>query len=268
MGRVFFYTFANKFLIVITSAQIKFVKSLSQKKFRKELGLFVVEGDKMVKELLSHPHWHTEMLFALDGWLQSNPARGSHQTFAVSEKELARISNLQTPNQALAVVRQRSQEADTKLLKGNFCLLLDQIQDPGNLGTIIRTADWFGIRHIFCSEDTAELYNPKVIQATMGSFARVDCLYVNLQNMLKALPHPYPVMAALLEGENIYSTRLPSEGVLMIGNEARGISPTLLPFVTHKLHIPISRPEGKTQFPESLNASVASAILLSHLKKK
>lgn len=252
---------------MISTAQIKRIKSLSQKKFRKELGLFVVEGDKIVREILENPQWQVEQLFALEEWLVSNVMPTGPAVESLTAKELARISSLNTPNQALAVVKMQENKLQTTQLTSILTLLLDNIQDPGNLGTIIRTADWFGIQQVICSENSVEVYNPKVIQASMGSFARVNCYYTDPETFLQKLPANTPVMAALLEGESIYQTELPAQGILITGNESRGISPNLLKYVSHKIHIPMSKPPGKMSFPESLNAAVATGIILSHLHK-
>lgn len=171
--------------------------------------------------------------------------------------ELEKISSLQKPNQVLLIAEQQEPAGEPEL-KNHFILALDGIQDPGNLGTIIRIADWFGIDQIIASKDTAELYNPKVIQSTMGSFLRVKVWYRNLETILQK--KQVPVYGALLNGESMYNTASPKEGILVIGNESKGIRETILPFIHHAITIPRI---GKA---ESLNAAVATGILLSQLK--
>lgn len=248
---------------MITAAQIKWVRSLHQKKYRKQQGLFLAEGDKIVKELLSSP-WETVHVFALSQWLESTSLPQGIMATAVSPRELQRISTLTTAQQALAVVKTPVRSAAQWPLPGKLTLLLDHLRDPGNLGTIIRTADWFGVKHIVCTPDTADLYNPKVIQATMGSFIRVQVEYHDPEAFLKKLPPRYPVMAAMLEGEDVFQTSLPAEGILIIGNESRGVSPTIAKFVNQKIFIPRGHPTA-TQ-PESLNAAVAAGIILSRCR--
>ena len=252
---------------MVTASRIKQIKSLSQKKFRKESGLFVAEGEKVVSELLENVNWEIHQIFATDSWLEKYSIPANIPAEKVSPKDLKRISTLVTPNNVLAVVKIPERIIGNIRLQKRHTLLLDNIQDPGNFGTILRTADWFGVENIICSENTVELYNPKVIQASMGSFMRVNVFYTSPEKFLKSLPSDFPVMGAMLEGENIYQSNLPKEGLLIIGNESKGISPDLTKYITHKLEIPLIRQKGKRIFPDSLNAAVASGIILSHLSK-
>ncbi|TVQ09021.1 MAG: RNA methyltransferase [Bacteroidetes bacterium] len=249
---------------MLSSSKIKWIRSLSQKKYRKQEGFFVAEGDKIVKELLDST-LEVRDLYATESWAADTVFPQGLNPQIVNSKELERISSLNTPNQALAVVKIPVKNPASIQLKGHFTLVLDNIQDPGNLGTIIRTADWFGIRNIVCSVDTAELYNPKVIQATMGSFMRVNVLYTQLDEFLLNIPANFPVIGAMLEGENLFKTTMPSEGIVVMGNESKGISQSIQDLVTSKIFIPRGS-ENKEQ-PESLNAAVAAGIILSQLSK-
>lgn len=253
---------------MISAARIKFIKALSLKKFRKEHGLFIAEGEKIVNELIKNPAWEISHIYGLETWQEKHTLRQGIDFSQVSEKELSRISTLSTPNKVLALVNTPQYTVDTVNLQGKFTLMLDDIQDPGNMGTIMRTADWFGIENIICSENTVEAFNPKVIQASMGSFMRVKTHYTSLPEFLNKLPEGFPVMGALLEGENLYKYPLPAEGIIVTGNESKGISQALLKHINHKLHIPLYIHPSRTVYPESLNAAVATGIILSHVRKK
>jgi TrmH family RNA methyltransferase len=241
---------------MLTKARIKDIQSLGQKKFRTETGLFVAEGPRLVEELLqSRPDSVVEIL-ALTGWQHPLLNAGSPTALTeVSYAELEKLSQLQTPHEVMAVVRQFP--VTPLPVRGRITLALDQVQDPGNLGTLIRIADWFGIEQLVCQPGTADLYNPKVVQATMGSIARVQVLYTDLAAWLPV--QGVPVLAATLDGEPVSAFRAMQEGILLIGNEARGIDEALLSLCTHRVTIPR---RGKA---ESLNAAVAAGILLSHL---
>jgi TrmH family RNA methyltransferase len=191
-------------------------------------------------------------VYALPEWIAANPTIPATE---ITDIELQKISNQQAPNQVFAIVQAKA--AQQPIVKGSLAIVLDGIQDPGNLGTIIRIADWFGIAHIICSHDTAELYNPKVVQSTMGSFTRTNILYTDLEAFLSA--STLPVYGTLLDGRSIYETSKPKEGLLIIGNEGKGIRPAILPFVKHPLTIP------RIGGAESLNAAVATGIVISHL---
>jgi TrmH family RNA methyltransferase len=241
---------------MLSKNEIKYIQSLCHKKQRQQDGLFVVEGPKLLEEVLNS-NYTVKKIFALQEWAAQN-ITAVHVTI-INEDELKKISTQQHPNQVLAIVEQLKENAKP-LFKNSFSLMLDGIQDPGNLGTIIRIADWFGIKQMVCSEDTVELYNPKVIQSTMGSFTRVKLWYTDLKSVLMNID--VPVLGALLQGENIYDAGTFKEGVLLIGNEGKGIREEILPFVTHPVTIP------KIGGAESLNAAIAAGILVSHLIKK
>ena len=240
---------------MLSKNEIKYIQSLCHKKQRQTEGLFIVEGTKLVDEVLQSS-FTVKKIYALAEWESQNKVAVSLET--ITDIELERISSLQTPNQVLAVVEQQTPQKEPEY-KNCFTLVLDGIQDPGNLGTIIRIADWFGITQIIASEDTVELYNPKVIQSTMGSFLRVKLWYKSLPEFLQNCT--MPVYGALLNGNNMYSEPAVSEALLIIGNESKGISKELLPFVSHPVMIP------RLGGAESLNAGVAAGIIVSHLKK-
>jgi len=239
---------------MLSKNEVKSIQSLCHKKQRQQEGLFIAEGVKLVEEIIQSDY-RVKKIFATDKWYSENTELNAITTI-VSEDELVRISNLQTPNQVLAIVHQ-STNVELPLLENKLTLVLDGIQDPGNLGTIIRNADWFGISQIICSHNTVELYNPKVIQGTMGSFLRVKISYVDITPLLKNTN--IPVYGALLEGQSVYAVQKPKEGIILIGNEGQGINKELLPFITNPITIP------KIGGAESLNAAVATGIILSHL---
>ena len=240
---------------MISKNEIKYIQSLSHKKTRDEEEVFVAEGAKLVNELLNS-EIVVKKIYALQEWVKIHP----HLNFvtAVSEAELKKISSQQTPNQALAIMEKKKIKTEPQL-KGNITLVLDGIQDPGNLGTIIRIADWFGIAQIVAAIDTADAYNPKVVQSTMGSILRVNVWYKELATWLSKVD--VEIYGALLDGENIYTHQKISEGIIVIGNESQGIRNNLLPFIKYAITIP---QKGNA---ESLNAAVATGIILSHVLK-
>jgi len=260
---------------MLSSGQVKHVSSLRAKKFREKSGRFIAEGEKLVDSLIS-AHFNIDSIYASPSWVRDNSLLLKNQGIPVFETlpgEMERISNLSTPSPVLAVVVvPETPLFDYDLYFRDFpsgnclCLALDNIRDPGNLGTILRIADWFGITTVFCSEQTVELYNPKVVQATMGSIARVKAIYCDLVKTLSLLSQTIPVYGAFLEGENLFEQDLPPSAVILIGNESHGISPELEPLITRKLVIPSSGPSepGKA---ESLNASVATAILCAEFRR-
>jgi TrmH family RNA methyltransferase len=241
---------------MLSKIEAKYIQSLYHKKQRDALSLFIVEGVKGVDELLNSS-FAIQNIFAVNDW--AHPLMDKAPLIRVSEEELQKISGLQTANKVLAVAEQQNFTAQ-KPQKGSITLALDGIQDPGNMGTLIRIADWFGINTILASEDSVEMYNPKVIQSTMGSFIRVKVGYGNLTHLLSDLA--IPVFGALLEGASVYNQSSIAEGVLLIGNESKGIHAELLPYISAPIHIP------RIGGAESLNAAVAAGILLSHLIKK
>ncbi len=240
---------------MLSKNEIKYIQSLCQKKFRQEEGVFIAEGTKLATELLKSD-FTIRKIYALADWKPTNNLQLA--PIKVTEAELAKISSLQTPNQVLMVVEEKKQLM-LSLPENGVTIMLDGIQDPGNLGTIIRIADWFGIEKIIAGEHTADLYNPKVIQSTMGSFIRVKVVYRALEELLST--SKLPVYGALLKGLPIQQSTTIQNGILLIGNESKGISENLLEWVTNPVTIP------RVGGAESLNAAVATGIILSHLIK-
>ncbi|WP_026763809.1 RNA methyltransferase [Sediminibacterium salmoneum] len=240
---------------MLSKNEAKYIQSLFHKKQRDALNLFIVEGVKGVDELLNSSI-QVQKIYALDNW--EHPKMHKAPIVRISESALQQVSALQTPNKVLAIAAQPVMEVQPPV-KGKWILALDGIKDPGNMGTLIRIADWFGIQQIVASEDSVEFFNPKVIQSTMGSFARVAVGYTPLLQYLNQTD--LPVLGALLNGNSIYQQPALKEGVLLIGNESNGISEALLPLIS----LPVSIP--RIGGAESLNAAVAGGILLSHLLK-
>jgi TrmH family RNA methyltransferase len=237
---------------MLSKKEIKDIQSLDQKKFRSTLQLFVAEGPKIISEFLRMIPDRIEKIYALETWAEGHGHLKKLVTI-VSEAELQKITHTKTPNQVLALVKQWP--AAEPVLNNTFCLYLDAIQDPGNMGTIIRIADWFGIKQVVCSNGCADVYSPKVVQATMASLARVAVYYDEDLSWIKK--QTLPVYAATLSGAPTFSKT--HAGILIIGNESKGIRPELLELATEQITIP-RRGEA-----ESLNAAVATGILLSHL---
>ena len=246
---------------MISKNQIKLIRQLESKKYRKREGLFVAEGPKVVGDLLRRYQPH-----AVYTTSSSLPCLqpGTDVTL-ITDDELRRISFLQHPQQVLALFPIPSEEAALEVATDRLSLALDGVQDPGNLGTIIRIADWFGIQDIYCSEDTVDAWNPKVIQATMGSIARVNIAYTSLTSLLDTMPEDFPVYGTLLDGENIYTQELSEGGLIIMGNEGNGISEAIKSRVTRRLLIPDFR-HGDTA--DSLNVAVATAITCSEFRRR
>lgn len=235
----------------------KYIQSLGHKKHRDEEGLFIAEGPKIVEELLLSSGPYIQEVYAVKEWIKDNYHTDSVAVTEVTEAELGKISQLKTPNQVLAVVKKFG-TTDKPVVKGRVSLVLDTIQDPGNMGTIIRIADWFGIGQVICSNDSADIYNPKVVQATMGSIARVKVYYTDLADWLKKHKDTR-IYATMLEGKDVTKMSPLNEGLIIIGNESKGISKEITGLVNEKITI---HKKGKA---ESLNAAVAAGIVLSHL---
>ena len=243
---------------MLVKQKIKYIQTLGQKKFREKEGLFIAEGPKLVNELLEADTIAVKEVYALNEWVYNNPLLPANIILTeISEQELEKISQLTTPNQVVAIVQQFD-TGNIITAKDQITLALDTVQDPGNLGTIVRIADWFGIKQIVCSLDSADMYNPKVVQSTMGSIARVKIIYTDLNEWLGTQEN-IPIYAASLQGENIASIKKINEGIIIIGNESRGISEEIMKLATIRITIPA---KGKA---ESLNAAVATGIILSHI---
>lgn len=234
--------------------ELKYIQSFAQKKHWLQESVYLIEGPKLLEEALKS-NVELKKIYATRDWLGSNDI-GGVEFEEVDEIMLSRLSQLQTANQVIALVYKKDvQKTD---YSKQLTLLLDGIQDPGNLGTIIRTADWFGIHHILVTEDTASMYNPKVIQSTMGSCFRVQVQVVDIEQILSQ--NTLPVIGTLLSGKSIYEAVIPVTGFLVIGNESKGIRPALQNLITHPVAIP------KFGEAESLNAAVATGIVLSKWK--
>lgn len=243
---------------MLVKSKVKYIQSLGQKKPRDEAGVFIAEGPKLVKELLETTAGSIEEIYALQEWIEENKKLLTKTSVVeISEQELERISQLNTPNKVVAIVKKFSAGAPI-ISKGIITLALDTIQDPGNLGTIIRTADWFGVAQIVCSRDCADVYNSKVVQATMGSIARVKVFYVDLEKWL-VQQQDVRIYAAVLEGQDITAMKKIKEGIILIGNESKGISDEILKLANVKITIP---KKGKA---ESLNAAVAAGVIMGYL---
>ena len=247
---------------MISKNQQKYIRQLEQKKYRKQEGLFVAEGTKVVGDLLKRYTPHA--VFATTQW---QAAEGITPQI-LTDEELQRISFQQHPQQVLALFPIPSQDTSDPLALLNnqtLALALDGVQDPGNLGTIIRIADWFGISTLICSEDTADAWNPKVVQATMGSLARVNILYTSLPDLLDRLPDTYPVYGTFLDGKNIYAEELTLGGLIVMGNEGNGISEEMHQRINRRLLIPDFH-QGETA--DSLNVAIATAITCSEFRRR
>lgn len=250
---------------MLSNAQIKLIRSLEQKKYRNQHALYVAEGEKIIAEIL-HSKIVFEKLFVTENWKAKN--QDLYEQFQskiqiVTESELNKISFLQTPNEVLALIPLQYPNIKSFKLSKAIVLALDTIQDPGNLGTIIRIADWFGISSIICSENCVDVYNPKVIQSTMGAFLRVKIYYTQLHNFLKEQKkNGISVYGALLNGEIIYNADLSKTGIVLMGNESKGISEELKLLIDKPIYIP------KFGGAESLNVSVATGIICSEFFRR
>lgn len=236
----------------------KYIQSLGQKKHRDEEGLFIAEGPKVVAEFLQSTPGYVQEIYAVKEWLNDNPDRSQKKDFIeISDEELEKISQLKTPHQVIAIIRQFDEDKTIEV-KGKISLVLDTIQDPGNLGTIIRIADWFGIGQIIASPDCADIYNPKVVQASMGSLARVKIFSTDLLPWLKR-QKDMRIHAMMLEGTDVTRMNPLMEGLIVLGNESKGISGEIAAIANERITVPR---KGKA---ESLNVAVAAGIVLSHL---
>jgi TrmH family RNA methyltransferase len=242
---------------------VKYIQSLSHKKLRDKEGVFIAEGPKVVGEILSSQSFKCKIICATQEWFHDKSRQvpeDDANKYVTDEDSLRKISLLKTPNQVLAIFYKKDTDQHLRL-RNKITLVLDDISDPGNLGTIIRIADWFGIENIICSDDCVDCYNPKVVQSTMGSISRVNMLYTNLSSFI-IFHENIDVYAATLSGAPISGFKSLAEGFVLIGNESKGINKKLLDISTHQITIPR---HGKA---ESLNAAVATGIILSHLRSQ
>ena len=245
----------------------KLIASLAHKKYRDESGLFVAEGTKLVLDLLEGG-LHCHLLAATPEWLAAHPAPPADEVAEATEEELRRASSQKTPQGVLAVLRKPADTPDPDTPARDLCLALDDVQDPGNLGTIVRVADWFGLRDVFCSRHSADVYGAKTVQATMGALARVRVHYVDLPALLaRCREAGLPVYGTFMDGDSLYAAGgLEARGVIVMGNEGNGISPEVGRLVSHRLLIPSYPPGAPTC--ESLNVGVAAAIVCAEFRRR
>lgn len=249
--------------MALSKNKIKQIKSLELKKNRKQEGVFVAEGNKLVKDNL--PYMKCRTIVATSQWLADNRDISAEEIIEADKDEINKISFLKTPQDVIAVFYTPEYTLDTASLKNKLSIVLDSVQDPGNMGTIIRLADWFGIEDIICSPATVDCYNPKTVQSTMGAIARVKIHYTPLEEFFREM-EGMPVYGTYLEGENIYRTELTANGLIVMGNEGSGISGQIAPFITKKLNIPSFPPERETS--ESLNVAIATSIVCSEFRRR
>lgn len=247
----------------LSKNKIKYIRSLELKKNRRNEGVFVAEGPKLIDDLLGA--FKCKFIAATDEWLSKNKAIVCDEIVTINSDELAKISFLKSPQQVLAIFEQKQYSYDADILNKELCLALDGVQDPGNLGTIIRIADWFGIENIFCSNETVDAYNPKTVQATMGALARVKVHYTELSDLIGGCGSA-AVYGTFLEGENIYQQKLSANGLIIMGNEGNGITEELKQKVNRKLYIPNYPMNRDTS--ESLNVAVATAIACAEFRRQ
>jgi len=253
---------------MVSKSKMNFIISLQKKKVREEERLYTIEGDKLVKEFLT-AKMPVRILAARPEFLNSLPLvhkQGVGEVIPASYDDLKKISSLKTPHNALAVIEMPDIKMDTDNLRKELSVVLDCVQDPGNLGTIIRAAAWFGIRNIYCSENCVDVYNPKVIQSSMGAVMHVNIFYTDLRKLLEsAFSAKIRIYGALVNGDSIYSHKLDNTGIILLGNESKGISEELLPYITDKIMIPkISR---ATSGIDSLNVSMAASVIFSEFTR-
>lgn len=248
---------------MISKATIKRIHALEMRKYRKNERLFVAEGPKLVNEL--YMSMKPVYVVALPEWIASNANLLNNTTYdTLTPEELQKASLLMHPQQVIALFQIPENELNLDLLKDELILMLDGVQDPGNLGTIARVADWFGIRHIICSPDTADIYNPKAVQATMGALARVKFYYTELAMVLSQ--YSGPIYGTFLDGNNIYKEELSRNGIIVMGNEGKGISQRTREMINRRLLIP-NYPEG-TLTTESLNVAIATSIVCAEFRRR
>jgi TrmH family RNA methyltransferase len=248
---------------MLSKNKIKYIRSLDLKKNRKEERAFVAEGHKLLGDLLCH--FVCRLLVATRSWLDKNPNVKAQEIIEVTQEELTRASLQKTPQDVLAIFEQPAYEMQPDVVSRSLCLALDDIQDPGNLGTIIRVADWFGIEDIFCSLGTVDVYNPKTIQATMGALARVKLHYCDLPSFIASLKD-IPVYGTFLDGDNMYEKELTPHGLIVMGNEGNGVSAEVAKLVNERLYIPNYPPQRETS--ESLNVAMATGIICAEFRRR
>ena len=250
---------------MLSKNKIKYIRSLEMKKFRSEYQTFVAEGNKMVNDMLHI--FECELLLAKPSWMATQGDIPAKELLVADEEDIRKVSFLKTPQDVLAVFKRPDEHIEDADPAMQLILALDGIQDPGNLGTIIRLADWFGIRHIVCSTDTVDAFSPKTVQATMGALSHVHIHYTDLEAYLAAqTAREIPVYGAFLDGENMYHKDLSETGILVMGNEGNGIRPETASHINQKLFIP-NYPQGE-ETSESLNVAIATAIVCAEFRRR
>ncbi len=255
---------------MLTRNKIKHIKSLKEKKYRQLYNLFAVEGDKIVAEIIREDPARIEELYLTERWYKntgiSSAFKNTSKLFFMNPGEMERISSYRSPSEVLALIRITRFQLDYDEIARSLSLVLDTVQDPGNLGNIIRIADWFGIRQVICSPDTADCYNPKVLQSTMGSIMRVKTHYTDLLPLLQRITQlsEFGIYGTFTNGSNIYTSRLLSTGVIIMGNESKGISKELHPFIRERISIPAFQNHDGI---DSLNVAAATAIICSEFRR-
>src|SRR5690606_16586155 len=246
---------------MLSKAQISLITSLQNKKYRKQHGLFIVEGIKSVQEFISSSYQVESIFYTDDANTKVGKISHNIKSHELTETEFQKISTLKSPQGILALVKlPKQQQIKVNDLRNCYNIVLDDVQDPGNLGTIIRTAEWFGIKHIICSIGTVDAYNPKVVQATMGSLSRIQIYYVDLHEFISSTV--LPVYGALLNGQSIYQTEWEAEGLIVMGNEGNGISTAILALIDQAVTIP------RIGQAESLNVAVATTVFCSEIARQ
>jgi TrmH family RNA methyltransferase len=258
---------------MLSNNQIKIYSSLRNKKYREIHHKFLAEGEKIVHDILKSTTrtFKIHSLIATPEFLKehsSDSFQGIPEILEANESTLRRISSLNTPNKAILVCEIPVYSPDFKAISKEICLFLDDIRDPGNLGTIMRTADWFDIHHIFCTRESVDVYNPKVVQSTMGSLCRVKVYYMETPDLVKEIRkiESFPLIGTLLQGEDLYNSDLPPCGIIVLGNESRGISDKLIAELNYKLTIP--SPGKRSENSETLNVATAAAIIMAEFRRR
>jgi len=247
---------------MLSKSRVKYIKSLEYKKYRDEHGVFLAEGNKLVSELIDR--FACELLVAKPSWMATQGDLDVAELVVANDDDIRKASLLKSPQDVLAVFRKPDTQLQPSELGKTLSLALDGVQDPGNLGTIVRIADWFGIGQVICSPNCADIYNPKTVQSTMGALARVQMHYTDLPTLLKSAE--CPVYGALLSGNNIYSETLESNGIIVMGSEGQGIGNEVAALLTHRLYIP-NYPQGY-ESSESLNVAVATSIICAEFRRR
>lgn len=250
---------------MLSKGKIKYIHSLEKKKYRNELNAFVAEGNKLVSDMMFA--FECELILAKPSWMAMQGNIPAKELLEADEEDIRKASFLKNPQDVLAVFKRPNWNINDADPSSSLILALDGIQDPGNLGTIIRLADWFGIEHLVCSTDTADVFSPKTVQATMGALTHVKVHYTELKEYLKAqVNRQIPLFGTFLDGENMYTKDLSTNGIIVMGNEGNGIRPQIEELINQKLYIPSFPPERETS--ESLNVAIATAVICAEFRRR